>query len=57
MEVQRIDYDFNPGYWGQGYATEACNALVHYLFESVGIRAIYGDCDVQNVSSWEASVV
>ncbi len=48
-----IDYDFNPEYCGQGYATEACNALVHYLFESLGIRAIYGDCDVRNVSSWK----
>ncbi len=47
-----IDYDFNPRYCGQGYATEASNALVHYLFESVGISVIYGDCDVQNVSSW-----
>lgn len=47
-----IDYDFNPDYCGQGYATEACNALVRYLFESVGIRAIYGDCDVKNVLSW-----
>lgn len=47
-----IDYDFNPRYYGQGYATEASNALVHYLFESVGISVIYGDCDVQNVSSW-----
>ena len=48
-----IDYDFNPDYYGQGYATEASNALVHYLFESVGIRVIYGDCDVQNVASWK----
>ena len=48
-----IDYDFNPGYCGKGYATEASNALIHYLFESVGISAIYGDCDVQNVSSWK----
>ena len=48
-----IDYDFNPGYCGKGYATEASNALVHYLFETVGISAIYGDCDVRNVSSWK----
>jgi ribosomal-protein-alanine N-acetyltransferase len=48
-----IDYDFNPRYCGKGYATEASNALIHYLFESVGISAIYGDCDVQNVSSWK----
>ena len=28
-------------------ATEASNALVHFLFESVGISVIYGDCDVK----------
>lgn len=48
-----IDYDFNPEYCGHGYATEAASALAHYLFETVGICAIYGDCDVQNVSSWK----
>ncbi len=48
-----IDYDFNTEYCGKGYATEASNALVHYLFESMGINTIYGDCDVQNVSSWK----
>lgn len=34
-----IDYDFNPEYCGQGYATEACNALVHYLYISCLIFA------------------
>ena len=46
-----MDYDFNSEYCGQGYATEAGNALVRYLFESVGTGAIYGDCDVRNVSA------
>ena len=48
-----MDYDFNPEYYGQGCATEAGNALVRYLFESVGISTIYGDCDVRNISSWK----
>ena len=48
-----MDYDFNPEYCGQGYATEAGNALIRYLFESVGISTIYGDCDVRNISSWK----
>lgn len=48
-----IDYDFNPAYGGNGYATEAGEKLVCYLFETVGVNAIYGDCDVQNVSSWK----
>lgn len=48
-----IDYDFNPKFCKKGYATEAGNALVQYLFETVGVNAIYGDCDVRNVSSWK----
>lgn len=48
-----IDYDFNPEYGRKGYATEAGNALIHYLFETVGVSHIYGDCDVQNLSSWK----
>ncbi len=48
-----IDYDFNPKFCKKGYATEAGNALVLYLFETVGVNAIYGDCDVRNESSWK----
>ena len=47
-----IDYDFNPEYSGYGYATEATRALVSYLFETVGVNAVYGDCDVRNELSW-----
>ena len=35
-----IDYDFNPEYGRNGYATEAGNALIHYLFETI-VDAIY----------------
>lgn len=48
-----MDYDFNPKYYGNGYATEAGMALVRNLFETLDINAIYADCDVQNVSSWK----
>ncbi len=48
-----IDYDFNPKYYGNGYATEAGKALICYLFKTTDINAIYGDCDVQNISSWK----
>ena len=47
-----IDYDFNPEYGGKGYATEAAKELVRYLFEKVGVLAVYGDCDVRNKASW-----
>lgn len=48
-----IDYDFNPEYYGKGYAMEAGNALIRHLFGVIDVDAIYGDCDVRNVSSWK----
>lgn len=48
-----IDYDFNPEYGKKGYATEAGKKLVQYLFETTDITAIYGDCDIRNISSWK----
>lgn len=47
-----IDYDFNPEYYGNGYASEAGQALVSHLFETTDINAVYGDCDVRNTASW-----
>lgn len=48
-----IDYDFNPEYYGNGYATEAGAAMIRYLFETTDISAVYGDCDVRNTASWK----
>lgn len=47
-----IDYDFHPAYGKHGYATEAGKKLLEYLFETVGIEQIYGDCDIRNENSW-----
>ena len=47
-----IDYDFNPEFWGSGYATEACKGLIRYLFDTKDVSEIYGDCDVRNKASW-----
>ena len=48
-----IDYDFNPEYGGNGYATEAGKALIKHLFEEIGVNAVYGDCDIRNEASWK----
>lgn len=48
-----MDYDFNPEYGKKGYATEAGKALIFHLFNSLGVNAVYGDCDARNVSSWK----
>lgn len=43
-----FDYDFNPKYGGNGYATEVGKVLVNHLFETIGVDAVYGDCDIRN---------
>ena len=48
-----IDYDFNPAFGKNGYATEAGKALVSHLFDTLDVTAVYGDCDVENTASWK----
>ena len=36
-----IDYDFNPEYYGKGYAKEAGDALIQHLFGVIDVDAIY----------------
>lgn len=47
-----IDFDFNPQYGKQGYATEAGKELLRYLFEELGVPKVFGDCDIRNENSW-----
>lgn len=47
-----IGYVFNRCYWGEGYAKEACRALVEDKFRN-GIHRIYAECDPENESSWK----
>ncbi|PZO55935.1 MAG: hypothetical protein DCF16_00955 [Alphaproteobacteria bacterium] len=35
----------------QGYATEACTAVIDWLFEDVGAETILAGCDAKNVAS------
>lgn len=37
-----IGYTLGSAYWQQGYALEAAEALVDYLFESVGVDRVFG---------------
>ena len=47
-----LGYVFNRQYWGQGYAEESCNALIHRAF-SEGAHRIYAECDPCNAASWK----
>ena len=47
-----IGYVLDPAYHGQGYATEAGNALLQFGFGTVGLHRIYARCDARNDASW-----
>lgn len=47
-----IGYIFNPAYYGKGYATEACKAILKYGFEQLGAHRIIAMCNVENSASW-----
>jgi RimJ/RimL family protein N-acetyltransferase len=44
-------YTFHPDYWGRGYATEAAQALVHYLFTDIGVSRVESSLHPSNVPS------
>jgi len=48
-----MDYDFNPTYGKMGYATESGKNLLNHLFNTVGAKEVYGDCDIHNKNSWK----
>jgi RimJ/RimL family protein N-acetyltransferase len=46
-----IGYTFHPDHWGNGYATEAAQAIVRYLFEDFGVGRIEGSLHPDNPPS------
>ena len=44
-------YTFHPDHWGRGYATEAAQALVRYLFTDVGVSRIESSLHPDNQPS------
>lgn len=47
-----IGYIFNPAYYGNGYATEACQRLLKYGFEVLGAHRVVALCNPENSPSW-----
>jgi RimJ/RimL family protein N-acetyltransferase len=46
-----IGYEFSPGYWGQGYATEATQAIVQLGFTTFHLHRIWSWCLAENRGS------
>lgn len=48
-----IGFTISSGYWNQGFATEALNVLLDYLFEDINLHRVVADCDTENIGSWK----
>lgn len=46
-----VAYRLNPAYWGRGYATEALQEVVRFIFTQTAIQRLNGGADVRNVAS------
>lgn len=44
-------YKLHPSFWGRGYATEALKAVLHFVFNTLGLHRIEAGCATQNVAS------
>jgi RimJ/RimL family protein N-acetyltransferase len=51
-QTYEIGWVFNRAYHGQGYATEAARAVLHYGFAALHLHRIIATCQPQNVASW-----
>ncbi len=47
-----IGYGFRVEMWGRGYATEAAQAVVDWLFEALAIEKVMARADAANQGSW-----
>jgi RimJ/RimL family protein N-acetyltransferase len=46
-----LGYWLGVPYWGQGYATESAQAVLHYGFETLGLHRVYASYVTHNVAS------
>ncbi len=53
FDTWEIGYVFNPKYYGKGYATESCRAIIDYGFKHLKVRRLIAMCNPDNISSWK----
>ncbi len=41
--LYEMGWIFNRGFWGQGYAFEACKAMIDYAFDSMNVHKIFAE--------------
>lgn len=50
-ESASLGWDLNRHYWGQGFAPEAAQAVLHFAFAEHNLRIIHAYCDQANLAS------
>lgn len=50
-ESAELGYVLHSDHWHQGYAREACEAIIRDAFAG-GVHRIYAECDPPNEASW-----
>lgn len=53
LKIWEIGYVFNSDYWKKGYATESCNRMMQYGFETLSAHRIIAMCNPINSNSWQ----
>jgi RimJ/RimL family protein N-acetyltransferase len=48
-----LGYIFNNDHYGNGYATEACKAVLEYAFRVMGVYRVIAKCSPENEASWK----
>lgn len=52
FDTWELGYVFGRANWGQGYATEAAQALLCHGFANMGVRRVTACCNPENARSW-----
>jgi ribosomal-protein-alanine N-acetyltransferase len=47
-----LGYELDPQHWGNGYATEAAQAMIAYGFETLNLHRVWATCRGENAPSW-----
>lgn len=46
-----LGYSLGSKWWGNGFITEACDAVIGYAFNEIGFNRIYASCHEENIGS------
>lgn len=53
LNTWELGYVFNSAYWGKGYASESCTAILRYGFEQLNVYRVVAMCNPENTASWK----